>query len=105
MVLLAGCQTSPAYLYQWGDYQPAIYKHFKGESPSAQISTLEKNLADMQAPGSLAPPGLHAHLGMLYSTIGKNDQSAQEFLTEKKLFPESAIYMDFLLSKIKKQGQ
>jgi hypothetical protein len=48
------------------------------------------------------PPGFHAHLGMLYSIAGKSDQMVAQFEDEKKLFPESATYMDFLLAKVKK---
>jgi hypothetical protein len=49
------------------------------------------------------PPGFHAHLGMLYSMTGKsNDQIAAQFEDEKRLFPESTVYMDFLLAKMKK---
>lgn len=104
-VLLAGCQTAPKTLYQWEGYQPTVYQHFKGDSPEQQIAVLEKDLQTIQAKGGAVPPGFHAHLGMLYSLSGKADLVAAHFETEKKLFPESSAYMDFLLGKMKKGTQ
>jgi hypothetical protein len=101
--VLTGCHTAPKTMYQWGAYQPQVYQHFKGESPDQQIAALEKDLQAISAAGNTPPPGFHAHLGMLYALTGKQDQVAVEFETEKKLFPESAAYMDFLLKKSKKE--
>jgi hypothetical protein len=102
-VLLSGCQTAPKTLYQWEGYQPQVYEYFKGQkSPEEQISALEQGLQKIRAKGNMPPPGYHAHLGMLYASIGKDDQVVQQFETEKTLFPESAAYMDFLLKKSKK---
>ncbi|HEV7817083.1 MAG TPA: DUF4810 domain-containing protein [Janthinobacterium sp.] len=100
--VLSGCQTAPKTMYQWEGYQPQVYQHFKGESPEQQIAVMEKDLQTISAKGNMAPPGFHAHLGMLYSIAGKPDQVVAQFEDEKKLFPESAVYMDFLLAKMKK---
>lgn len=99
---LAGCRTAPTTLYQWEGYQPQVYQHFKGESPDQQIAVLEKGLQTISASGATPPPGYHAHLGMLYALTGKQDKMLAQFDDEKKLFPESAAYMDFLTSKVKK---
>jgi len=96
--LLTGCATTKS-LYGWNDYQPEVYKYLQGNSVEEQIITLEKNLEQFKARGQLAPPGFHAHLGMLYAQVGKMDLAAQEFNIEKRLFPESAPYMNFLLNK------
>lgn len=104
-VILTGCQTAPKSIYQWDDYQPEVYNYFKGTNTEEQIIALEKDLEDFKAHGTLAPPGFHAHLGMLYSSVGKLDLGVKEFMTEKKLFPESASYMDFLMKKTTKKEQ
>ncbi|MBU0938106.1 MAG: DUF4810 domain-containing protein, partial [Gammaproteobacteria bacterium] len=67
----------------------------------AQVEALERDLQKINASGRQAPPGYHAHLGMLYLSMGKDDQMVQQFRTEKALFPESAAYMDFLLRNAK----
>jgi hypothetical protein len=101
---LAGC-AAPKPLYSWGSYQTQVYDHFKGESdPQKQIAALEQALEKSRATGAHPPPGLHAHLGLLYMTVGRNDMAAQSWATEKSLFPESTQYMDFLLNNMKKAG-
>ncbi|AZP70027.1 DUF4810 domain-containing protein [Pseudomonas poae] len=99
--VVAGCHTAPQPLYQWESYQPQVYEYFKGEPKEAQVEALERDLQKINASGRKAPPGYHAHLGMLYLSMGKDDQMVQEFRTEKALFPESASYMDFLLKNAK----
>jgi len=103
-VLLAGC-AGPKTLYQWEDYQPQVYQYFKGEPRQAQVEALEKDVQKIQAAGAMAPPGFHAHLGLLYADLGKDDQMAQQFNTEKALFPESASYIDFLMKNVKRGGE
>ncbi|WP_321806712.1 DUF4810 domain-containing protein [Burkholderia sp. BCC1993] len=101
VMLLAGCAapTTPP-LYQWNGYQPQVYEYFKGQkSPQEQIDALEKALQEIRAKGNTPPPGFHAHLGMLYASVGSEQQAGQEFQAEKALFPESASFMDFLMKK------
>jgi len=96
-LLLGGCAAPTKPLYQWEGYQVQVYEYFKGESREAQATALEAGLQKIQAQGGTAPPGYHAQLGMLYLGLGKDEQMAMQFQTEKTLFPESAQYMDFLL--------
>jgi len=100
--LLAGCAPAPKTLYQWESYQPQVYQYFEGDPKEAQIEALERDIQKIRSTNSLAPPGYHAQLGLLYLSVGKDDQMVQEFRTEKVLFPESATYMDFLLKNAKK---
>jgi hypothetical protein len=44
---------------------------------------MEKSLQTISAKGASAPPGFHAHLGMLYSIVGKSDQMVAQFEDEK----------------------
>ena len=101
--LLVGCAT-PKTLYQWERYQPQVYEYFNGQGKGfeAQISTLEEDLEKIRAKGNTPPPGYHAHLGLLYLQIGKNDRVAQELGAEKELYPDSATSMNFLLKKLTK---
>ncbi|GAB3627890.1 hypothetical protein PTE30175_04476 [Pandoraea terrae] len=100
--LLAGCASSPKTLYQWEGYEPQVYEYFKGESTEAQISALEEDLQKIRASGNTPPPGYHAHLGLLYGSVGNDDQMTQQFQAEKALFPESSAYFDFLQKNFKK---
>lgn len=102
-VVLTGCATTPptTALYQWDGYQSQLYEYFKAQkSPQEQIDALEKSRQQILAKGNAVPPGFHAHLGMLYASVGKGQEAKQELLAEKQSFPESSAYMDFLLSKL-----
>jgi len=103
-VVITGCANKPpSSLYGWGSYQEQVYNRFKTEaSPQEQIAALEEGLQKNRAANKATPPGYHAHLGMLYGEVGKEEQMLQEFMTEKTLFPESAAYMDFLMRNAKK---
>ena len=64
---------------------------------------LWRRICRKSEPAALSvPPGYHAHLGLLYGKQGKPDQFMAQMQTEKKLFPESETYVDFLLRNFKK---
>ena len=105
--LLSGCVSQPRNTYNWGVYEKQVYAHFKSTgSPEQQLAALEQS--SLKTAGKLvAPPGYHAHLGLLYGEVGRIDDMQVEFETEKLLFPESAPFMDFMLNKLnqsKKKG-
>ncbi len=105
LVVISGCATPKQSLYQWGDYEKQVYAIYNdpGKSPlEEQIAKLEEDYQKARSTSKSVPPGFHAHLGYLYFQTGKNDQAYQSFQTEKSLFPESAVYMDRVLTKIRK---
>jgi hypothetical protein len=101
---LTGCATKPATLYQWQGYQANVDQYFRADNQSldAQVLSMETDLQKIRASGGAVPPGYHAHLGLLYGKQGKADQFMAQMQTEKKLFPESETYVDFLLRNFKK---
>jgi len=101
----AACVSRPAPLYYWDQYEEVIYSnHAKpgAADPQMQIGALEQEYQAARAENTKLPPGWHAHLGYLYFQAGKADQAQQEFVTEKTQFPESAVFMDRLLARLKK---
>lgn len=100
--VLAGCATRQQPLYYWGGYQLQVYGHFKGEKgPEEQIQVLEEIRERAAAEGKALPPGFRAHLAMLYGQTGRSEQLVEQLETERKQFPESSAYVDFLLKKAK----
>lgn len=100
-LLLAGCQTARP-LYYWGHYEPLSYQSYvapEKAAPQLQIEKLKEDLEKAKAANLPAHPGLHAHLGYLYVQTGRVDLAQQEFEMEKKLFPESAVFMDRVLKQ------
>ena len=71
--LLGACAPVSPPLYYWGNYQPALYQHHQNgvTNYDSQISAMEAIVARAQAQGQSVPPGLHAHLGMLYFNTGR----------------------------------
>ncbi len=101
---LVGCATPPKPMYAWGSYEQLIYSNHAtpgaGDAQS-QIASLEKDYQAARGANQRLPPGWHAQLGYLYYQIGKSDQARQEFMTEKAEFPESAVFVDRLIARLK----
>ena len=107
LLLLAGvlsaCAGKPL-LYEWGSYNEQIYAmyHDPGKvPPEEQLLSLEQDYQKARAADRPVPPGYHAQVGYLYFQLGKIDQALQSFETEKALFPESTVYMDRLIARLK----
>ena len=102
--LLVGCggeSRKPLY-YQDGAYSAAVYEYLNEEGDvRAQIASLEKVLQKAYEKNAAVPPGLYAHLGLLYSNIGDDAQARAYFDKEAATFPESRAYIELLLSRNK----
>lgn len=104
IAMLSACVSQPVAMYHWGDFQEQQYAYLTGgESPVEGIDHLEKVRNEAMAKGKPVPPGMQAHLGMLYGLTGKTDQFEQNLQAEKQQFPESSGYVDFLLKNHNKQ--
>lgn len=101
--ILGGCASQPT-LYQWNGYQDNVDAYLRGDKRSLaeQVQVMETDLEEIIASGRAVPPGYYAHLGLLYGQQGKLDQFAVQMQAEKKQYPESGPFMDFLLRNFKK---
>ena len=97
--LASGCAPAPQKLYQWDGYQPSVYQHYQADTANVteQIQKLEASVEKAGATGVSVPPGMHAHLGMLYFNTGREQDARAQFVAEKSLFPESTHFMDYIL--------
>lgn len=103
--LVSACSSSsqPNSLYYWGKYQNIQYQSFdESKSLPEQVTAMENYFNEVTEKQGHAAPGSHAHLGMLYTKMGRIDDASAQFDLEKQLFPESTHYMDFLKSNISK---
>lgn len=99
-VLLGGC-TANKPLYHWGSYENLVRTMYvePGEAPSAlQIEKLTADIELSEASGQAVPPGLYAHLAMMYAAEGKPGLAREALEKEKQLFPESSRLIDTLLA-------
>ncbi len=106
--LVCGCATRQPPLYSWGDYEQLVYEMYakpgKAE-PGVQVAKLSRDITRAEARGRRVPPGVHAHLGYMYYLQGNRDAAQREFAAERELFPESAAFVDGLLTRLQENEQ
>ncbi|TMO54730.1 DUF4810 domain-containing protein [Pseudoalteromonas phenolica] len=102
LFVLTGCKSKES-LYYHGNYNQILFAHFKGETKplSQQIEELESIIKRAEEKSKLVAPGIYAHLGYLYSQVGNDKQGLQYFRLEKRYFPESEAYIQFLEENLK----
>lgn len=104
-VLLCGC-VSNGDQYYWGQYEALIYKqyHRPGEAtPEVQIQQLLQDIQRAESLGKPIAPGVFAHLGYMYAAQGKTDLAIEALLQEKALYPDSARFVDGMISRATNQ--
>lgn len=102
--MMTGCATQPQALYHWGDFESQQYGYLSGtKAPEESIQNIEKVREEAKSMGKTIPPGMSAHLGMLYGLTGRTDLFEQHLLAERTQFPESSAYVDFLLKQTPKK--
>ncbi|MFQ1050447.1 DUF4810 domain-containing protein [Avibacterium paragallinarum] len=96
---LSACGTSTKNMYYWKGYNYTIYDYLKNDNTSIcnQIEEMEKYFNNARKNQLPAAPGAYAHMGLLLIQAGQLDAARQQFLEEKKHFPESSSYIDFLM--------
>ena len=101
-IWFAGCAQTSAPLYLWESFPRQQYAYLmrEGISPEQQIKEIEAHAEKARAASAQLPPGLRAHLGMLYLSVGNPGRAIELWNAEKTAFPEAAPYMDQLLKRL-----
>jgi len=105
ILLMAGCNQKPP-IYRWGVYEPLLYHMYNkpGKAdPGAQVARLSEDIERTHAEGKRIPPGVYAHLGYMYYLQGSPGEAQAAFETERKLFPESAVFIDGILKRLRQE--
>lgn len=100
---LVGCATQQSALYSWGSYPEQTYLMYSQPQkapPSLQIQKLEAEIEKSRAKNLAVPPGLYAHLGLMYSEENNLIKATEYFQLERQTYPESTVLMDRLLQKM-----
>lgn len=101
VLLMSGCKTTEQ-MYTWGQYEDLIYEFHNTEStvePQQQIELLQKTIASAQVTNKKVAPGLYAHLGMLYSSVGESDNAKAALKQESELYPEAKTFINGMLTR------
>jgi len=102
--LCASCAGKPT-LYEWGDYQASLWREFRqpdGFDVHDELNRLETQVETTRLAGKAVPPGVHAHMGWLCDAAGDSAGAVAHFEAEKANYPESAAFVDGMLSRMKK---
>ena len=105
--VVSGCATTRP-LYHWGNYEAVLNTSYTNPGQldtGAEIEILTEDIERARAEHSRVPPGVHAHLGYLYSMQGNMGAAKNHFVLEKKLFPESAVFIDGILKRLAKKSR
>lgn len=101
LLVSVGCAPRP--LYHWGHYEELVYEMYTAPGkaePAVQVDKLTRDVAEAQTKGLRVPPGVHLHLGHMYFLEGNAAAAREELETEKRLFPESAVFVNRLLEQM-----
>lgn len=104
VLFITGCVSNNTQYY-WGQYETVIYKnHIKPEEvpPITQIEILEADIAKANTSNKPVPPGVYAHLGLMYAAAGNKELAIASLNKEKELFPESTAFVDGLIERANK---
>lgn len=102
-ILISGCVQTQ---YDWGSYPDDLYRHYKNPGDASQLALMEeltKIFQRAEKKGSKPPPGLYAEYGNLQLQKGEIETAILYFEKEKKAWPDSATFMDSLISSLNKQ--
>lgn len=100
---LASCQTRGRSIYVWGNYQDSVWSltHAEGAADvDSLIDSLAETIEKARVDGRPVAPGMHAHMGLLYSMRGELDAAQAAFETERELFPESEAFIDGVIQRM-----
>lgn len=106
LALLTGCAAKPKALYNYGTYSESYYAYKQETTPEKLLAfkqAIEEAIA--QAGDSISgrvPPGMYANLGYINLKQGDAKEAINDFEMEKKLYPESAHFMNRIIEKVNK---
>jgi hypothetical protein len=101
VLLFTGCASNDTQYY-WGEYEDLVYQtHHNSDEvpPIVQIEKLQAVIEKAEVVGKPVPPGIYAHLGLMYAANGNKELALSSLAKEKELFPESAIFIDGLIQR------
>lgn len=101
LALLSGCATQR---YDWGNYESALYQHYRNPADQNLFATeLAGTLARAESRGKV-PPGLYAEYGYELYAAGRPDEAQVYFKKESALWPESRVMMTRLIDLCQKSA-
>lgn len=99
---LTACRQNSRY-YHWGTYEQSVAELTQSQGlvdVDAHIVAFVEQIERTRQEGGRIPPGLHAHLGLLYSLRGELDFAQAAFESEQELYPESVTFLSGVIERM-----
>lgn len=96
--IITGC--APKKMYYWGNYSNTLYNYRKEPGPETLLKhreELDKIVKQSSIKSLKIPPGVYAELGYIYFRQNNFEEAINYFQLEKKLYPESHVFMKRLV--------
>ena len=101
--LAAGCASTR---YRWGDYDEALYAHYKRPQEKVEfVQRLAALIASAEQAGGPVPPGCYAEYGYALLEAGDFARAIDHFEKERKAWPESAALMEKMIKVAERQAR
>jgi len=100
-----GCATAEKPMYIWGDYTSSLYKLKKDssrENLEKHKEVLATILKESERNQIRVPPGVYAEYGYILMKEGRTDEALKYLDLEEKTYPESAVFIQRLKSKLRR---
>lgn len=97
------CESTKT-IYHWQSYEESAYHLLQDPDRTDLVEDIRKLSGEIEkdlVEGRPIAPGVHAHLGYLYYLSGNPDSAKTEFEAEKAAYPESAVFIDGVLRRMK----
>ncbi len=100
---VSGCVKQTRY--HWGQYDTALYQHYKNpQDRDAYIEALKTTILEADQRGEKVPPGICAEYGYALFEEGQAAQSLPWFQREKETWPESTVLMDKMIRNAQRRA-
>lgn len=114
LAALVGLQGCVQYkMYNWGQYEESLYAFYRNPNASddylAALASVcepatDKGIERGENAKRIPGPGLHAEFGFALMERQRFTEAVRQFETEKRLWPESAPFMDTLIKLAQNDG-
>ena len=91
---------APAGQYYWGSYSEALYGYYRDATRLGAYRASLAGIIEEGEPDGRVPPSIYAELGFLELEAGNTAEARRLFEKEKARWPESAVFMDRMITAI-----
>ena len=104
-VSMTGCGANkPKPLYVWSDYvktsTDVVTESHDEKSVAEHMAVLEKIFKESEEKGTRVAPGLYAEYAELLYQHRNKIEAKKYFILEKQTYPESAVFIDSVTTKL-----